>query len=84
MPGPPEVSRQNGTRSLLQSQAASRSAVGFCSSALTRPPVIAPCSWSTVAASSDRQGVALVQLRSVSPGLYPAASAASASAAPWR
>ena len=50
------------------SQAAIRSAVGFFGSATTEPPVIWPCGWSRVAASSERHGVARVQLRSVSPG----------------
>src|SRR5215469_687118 len=74
MPGPPEGSVATGTPSVCDSHAAIRSAVGFPSSALTVPPVISPDGWSSVAASSDRHGVARVQLRSVSPGWYPAAS----------
>src|SRR5215472_16926393 len=74
MPGPPEGSVATGTPSVCDSQAAIRSAVGFPASALTVPPVISPDGWSSVAASSDRHGVARVQLRSVSPGWYPAAS----------
>src|SRR5215467_8004823 len=74
MPGPPEGSVATGTPSACDTQAAIRSAVGFPSSALIVPPVISPDGWSSVAASSDRHGVARVQLRSVSPGWYPAAS----------
>src|SRR5215471_7855253 len=73
-PVPPEGSVATGTPSVCDSQAAIRSAVGFPSSALTVPPVTGPDGWSIVAASSDRHGVARVQLRSVSPGWYPAAS----------
>ena len=68
MPGPGDSSRENGWPSRLVSHAASRSAVGFRGSADTEPPLISPCGWSSVAASRERQAVALVQLRSVSPG----------------
>ena len=68
-PGPPETRFSNGTPSRTDSQAAIRSALGLPRSASTRPPLMAPCGWSSVAASSERQGVARVQLRSVSPGL---------------
>ncbi len=68
-PGPPDTRFSNGAPSRTDSQDAIRSALGLPRSASTRPPRIVPCGWSSVAASSDRQGVARVQLRSVSPGL---------------
>ena len=67
MPGPGEISGHRGV-SLSTSQAAISSALGLASSALTMPLLISAYGWSSVAASSDRQGVARVQLRSVSPG----------------
>ena len=68
MPGPDEASLTTGICSREASQAAIRSALGFPCSARTVADWTVPCGWSSVAASSDRQGVALVQLRSVSPG----------------
>ena len=68
IPGPPETARETGTDSRSDSQAAIKSAAGLPSSAATSQAVIAGCDWSSVAASSDRHGVALVQPKSVSPG----------------
>src|SRR5215469_11736260 len=80
MPGPAVGSVGTGTPYACDSHAAIRSAVGFPCSALTMPVMTVPDGWSMVAASSDRHGVARVQLRSVSPGWYAAASALRVSA----
>ena len=68
MPGPLLVTCLTGTPSRLPSQATSSSADGLLLSASTRAPVTAAGYWSRAAASSARQGVSRVQLRSVSPG----------------
>jgi hypothetical protein len=68
MPGPVETSLVIGIPSREASQTAIRSALGLPCSARTVPASIVPCGWSRMAASSERHGVALVQLRSVSPG----------------
>ena len=68
IPGPPETERRIGMSSRRLSHAAMRSAVGFPASASTSPACSAGCGWSSVAASSDRHGVARVQPKSVSPG----------------
>src|SRR5215470_5623567 len=74
MPGPAVGSVTTGTPRRSDSQAAISSAVGFPASAPTVAPVTSPEGWSIVAASRERHGVARVQDKSVSPGLYPAAS----------
>jgi hypothetical protein len=68
MPGPAESLRVTGISSRDPSQAAIRSAVGFPASAATSAPEMAGTCWSSVAAITDRHGVARVQPKSVSPG----------------
>jgi hypothetical protein len=68
IPGPPELVRATGMRSRRESQAAIRSAVGLSCSAAISPAVMSGCAWSSVAASSERHGVARVQPKLVGRG----------------
>ena len=69
-PGPSLVLRLTPTFSWERSQAASKSADGLFRSDSMETDLILAGYWSRAAASSARHGVSLVQLRSVSPGVY--------------
>src|ERR1700761_8361543 len=79
IPGPPDTVLETGTDSRSDSHAAIRSAVGLSCSAAISPAMTGGCGWSSVAASSDRHGVARGQPKSVAPGLEGAATDASTS-----
>jgi hypothetical protein len=66
--GPSVTIRSTGTPSRTSIQRARSSALGFSASLSTAAEVTVSGAWSSAAASIERQGVSLVQARSVSPG----------------
>ena len=70
IPGPFELWRDTFTLRRSASHVTSRSALGLIRSAVTDAEVAAVSYWSRAEASSARQGVSLVQARSVLPGEY--------------
>lgn len=76
-PGPADSVRRTGTLSRSASHMASSSQLGFSDSPSTVADSTSTGFWSSAAASIERHGVMRVQDRSVSPGLYDLARAAS-------
>lgn len=68
-PGPDEMERVTGTSSRSASHIASSSQLGLNSSPSTSAPFTRLGTWSSAAASIERQGVMRDHARSVSPGV---------------